>query len=199
MTAQPTGLSPLRDDMAEPPQLQPSRVRDLFWLCLRIGTLSFGGAVVAWLNRELVKQRRWMSEGDFFKDLSAARMLPGTTAANIVAFLGYRLHGVGGALTGLVGLLIGPLLITLLIAYGYDHLKGPIFDSALEGAAAAAIGPFAQLAIKSVSNAGIAWYALVVLVGCAGAAIAGYPLAGIVICGILVSYALVSRFGGGDV
>ncbi len=194
MTLQPKG-PPLTQDNETLP-LRPSHRSDIFWLCLRIGALSFGGAVVAWLNREMVQRRRWMSDNDFFKDLSAARMLPGTTAANIVAFLGYRLHGVRGAVIGLVGLLIGPLLITLLIAYGYDHLKGPIFDGALEGGAAAAIGPFAQLALRSVGNAGFAWYALVVMAGCAGAAIAGMTLVGTVVCGILVSFTLVSRFGG---
>ena len=183
-----------------PPNVNtPPKISDFFLLCLKIGALSFGGAVVAWLNRELVERRGWMSEDDFFKDLSAARMLPGTTAANIVAFLGYRLHGVGGAVTGLTGLLIGPLVITMAIALGYDHLKGPVFAGALAGGAAAAIGPFAHLAIKSVKNAGVAWYALVVLIGCSGSAMIGMPLVGIVVCGIFVSFALVARFGANNV
>ena len=183
---------------ADPPVPAPPNIRDLFLICLKIGTLSFGGAVVVWLNHELVKRRSWLSESDFLKDLSAARMLPGTTAANITAFVGYRVHGLAGAFSGLAGLLIGPLLITMLIAYSYDQVKGPIFDGTLEGAAAAAIGPFAYLAVKSIKAVGWKWYALAVMAACAGVAVAGYPLVAIVTCGIAISFALVRRFGGHD-
>jgi chromate transporter len=52
---------------------------DLFRAFARIGLLSFGGpaAQIALMHRELVDERRWLTEAEFLRALSFCMMLPG--------------------------------------------------------------------------------------------------------------------------
>ena len=67
---------------------------------LRLGAVAFGGlgAIVALLDRELVVRRRWISSRDLSDALAFTKPLPGSTAVQIVGFIGYRLGGCRGAL-----------------------------------------------------------------------------------------------------
>lgn len=67
---------------------------------LRLGAVAFGGlgAIVALLDRELVVRRRWISSRDLSDALAFTKPLPGSTAVQIVGFIGYRLGGWRGAL-----------------------------------------------------------------------------------------------------
>jgi chromate transporter len=69
-----------------------------FWL--KLGFISFGGPAgqIAIMHRELVEQRRWISDRHFLHALNFCMLLPGPEAQQLATYLGWRLHGARGAL-----------------------------------------------------------------------------------------------------
>src|SRR5438046_2419918 len=66
---------------------------------LRLGALGFGGpvALVGYMHRDLVEQRKWISEADYKEGLTLAQLMPGPLAAQLAMYLGYVHYGVLGA------------------------------------------------------------------------------------------------------
>ncbi|MBR9762984.1 MAG: chromate efflux transporter [Rhodobacteraceae bacterium] len=87
----------------------------------RIGLLSFGGpaAQVSVMHRELVEQRKWLTEQAFLGALSFCMLLPGPEAMQLATYAGWRLKGIaGGLLAGLLFVVPGALVVAALaLAY----------------------------------------------------------------------------------
>ncbi len=66
---------------------------------LRLGTLGFGGpvALVGYMHRDLVEDRKWISETEYKEGLTLAQLMPGPLAAQLAIYLGYVHYGVMGA------------------------------------------------------------------------------------------------------
>lgn len=64
----------------------------------KIGLLSFGGSAgqIAFMLRELVEERRWISESRFLHALNYCMLLPGPEAQQLAAYIGWLLHGTRG-------------------------------------------------------------------------------------------------------
>ena len=73
----------------------------------RIGCLSFGGPAgqIALMHREIVDERKWLSEQQFLSALNFCMLLPGPEAMQLATYVGWRLHGLRG------GLAAGPLFV----------------------------------------------------------------------------------------
>ncbi|WP_216900010.1 chromate efflux transporter [Synechococcus sp. CCY 9618] len=84
-----------------------------FWL--RLGLVSFGGPAgqIALLHGELVDRRRWLSERRFLHALNYCMLLPGPEATQLATYLGWLMHGPGGALVA-GGLFLLPSVAVLL-------------------------------------------------------------------------------------
>ena len=87
----------------------------------RIGMLSFGGPAgqIALLHKELVEERKWLSEPEFLNALNFCMLLPGPEAMQLATYCGWRMHGVkGGLAAGLLFVLPGAVIILALsLAY----------------------------------------------------------------------------------
>ena len=86
---------------------------------LRIGCLSFGGPAgqIALLHREVVDERRWISDTRFLHALNFCTLLPGPEAQQLATYLGWLMHGVrGGLAAGLLFILPGALVMLALSA-----------------------------------------------------------------------------------
>jgi chromate transporter len=102
----------------------PTRLEALrYWL--RLGFISFGGPAgqIAIMHRELVEERRWISEGRFLHALNYCMVLPGPEAQQLATYIGWLLHRtwggiVAGALFVLPSLVILIALSWLYMAYG---------------------------------------------------------------------------------
>lgn len=87
---------------------------------LRIGLLSFGGPAgqIALMHRELVEQRRWISEARFLHALNYCMLLPGPEAQQLATYIGWLLHGWrGGIVAGVLFVVPGFLVILALAAF----------------------------------------------------------------------------------
>ena len=88
----------------------------------RIGCLSFGGPAgqIALMHREIVDERKWLSEQQYLSALNFCMLLPGPEAMQLATYAGWRLHGVkGGLVAGLLFVLPGALVVLALsMLYG---------------------------------------------------------------------------------
>jgi chromate transporter len=88
---------------------------------LKIGLHSFGGPAgqIALLHREVVDDRRWVSDARFLHALNFCTLLPGPEAQQLATYLGWLLHGVrGGIVAGALFVLPGmAVMLGLSILY----------------------------------------------------------------------------------
>ena len=89
---------------------------------LRLGCISFGGPIaqIDLMHREVVERRQWVDERSFLHALRLCTALPGPEAQQLACYLGYRLHGVRGAIAS-GGLFILPSLL-LIIALSWMYM-----------------------------------------------------------------------------
>ncbi len=94
-----------------------------YWL--RLGLISFGGPAgqIALMHRELVDEKRWISENRFLHALNFCMVLPGPEAQQLATYIGWLLHRtwggiVAGALFVLPSLVLLAALSWLYLAYG---------------------------------------------------------------------------------
>ena len=90
---------------------------EAFRVWLRIGCLSFGGPAgqIALMHREVVDERRWVSDTRFLHALNFCTLLPGPEAMQLATYLGWLMHGVrGGVAAGLLFILPGALVMLVL-------------------------------------------------------------------------------------
>src|SRR6202162_5338140 len=66
---------------------------------LRLGALGFGGpvALVGYMRRDLVEERKWISDADYKEGLALAQLAPGPLAAQLAIYLGYVHYKIVGA------------------------------------------------------------------------------------------------------
>lgn len=118
---------------------------------LKLGTVGFGGpiALVGYMQRDLVEDRRWVSKEDFSEGLALAQLAPGPLAAQLAIYLGW-LHGgvLGASLVGLAFVLPSFLMVLALSAV-YVRFGGIAWmQGAFYGIGAAVIGIITRSAWK---------------------------------------------------
>lgn len=122
-----------------PPRVPPGKA-DYFWTLLKIGLTGFGD-VLPFARRALIEKKRWLTEAEFAELLSLGQSLPGPNIGNVVVMLGYRDHGVAGALLCAFAILFAPMVIVLLLVSAYaEYSTLPWVRSMMGGIAAAAAG-----------------------------------------------------------
>ena len=92
-----------------------------FWL--KLGFISFGGPAgqIAIMHRELVENRKWISERRFLHALNYCMVLPGPEAQQLATYIGWLMHGTwGGIVAG--ALFVLPSLF-LLIALSWIYIS----------------------------------------------------------------------------
>ncbi len=93
---------------------------------LRLGTLGFGGpvALVGYMHRDLVEQRKWISDADYKEGLTLAQLMPGPLAAQLAIYLGYVHYGVLGATLVGAGFVLPSFLMVVALGWAYVEYEG---------------------------------------------------------------------------
>ena len=148
-------MSSLQNSIA--PGMKRGTLREVTSVFLRIGMLSFGGAVaqIAMMRRELVQRRRWLSDEDFLDLFGIMNLIPGPSGTETAIALGYWRAGwpalvIGGCLfilpamicvlvLGWVYVRFGELPAVKWVLYGVNPVVIAIIAEALWGLGRAAI------------------------------------------------------------
>lgn len=127
---------------------QPASLTDLFVSFTLLALQGFGG-VLAIVQRELVENKRWLTQEEFIEDWAVAQIMPGPNVVNLSLMIGGRYFGLAGAMAALAGMLVVPLIVLLLLALVYaQHAQHPGVAGALRGMGAVAAGLIAATGLK---------------------------------------------------
>ncbi len=90
-----------------------------FWL--RLGFISFGGPAgqIAIMHRELVDEKRWISEGRFLHALNYCMVLPGPEAQQLATYIGWLMHGTWGGIVAGALFVLPSLFILIGLSWVY--------------------------------------------------------------------------------
>ncbi|MBF9235375.1 chromate transporter [Microvirga alba] len=139
---------------ASSPSTVPPSLAKLFLLCFRIGLVSFGGGLTSWFYREFVLLRGWMSDDDFASLQAISQMLPGPNVANLAICIGDQLRGTAGALTCLVGFVVGPFFVVIAVSVLFESVaNNGLVQAASNGVAFTALGLMMILCIRGIKRA----------------------------------------------
>lgn len=145
-------------------------LRQLIMYFLKLGAIGFGGpvALVGYMHRDLVEQRKWITEEDYKEGLALAQLAPGPLAAQLSIYLGYVHYRIIGAT--LVGIAFVLPSFVMVLALGYAYVKAgglPWMQAVFYGIGAAVIGIIAissyKLSRKSLGKDWLLWTIAVVV------------------------------------
>ncbi len=133
---------------------------DLFLTFARIGVCTFGGgyAMLPILQRELVENKQWATEGELADYYAVGQCTPGIIAVNTATFVGRGQAGIAGGAVATLGLVFPSLVIIMVIAaflQNFMHLEFVVH--AFNGVRAGVVALIASSVIKLFKNAVIDW------------------------------------------
>lgn len=140
----------------------PYSLRQLILYFLKLGTIGFGGpvALVGYMHRDLVEQRKWITEEDYREGLALAQLAPGPLAAQLGIYLGYVHYRILGATLCGLAFVLPSFCTVVTLGVLYQQFGGlPWMQSVFYGVGAAVIGIILlssyKLTIKSIGKLSI--------------------------------------------
>jgi chromate transporter len=93
---------------------------------LKLGTIGFGGpvALIGFMHRDLVEQRRWITEDTYKLSLALAQIMPGPLAAQTAIAIGYFEGGILGATLVGLAFVLPSFIMVVAISLGYVAYGG---------------------------------------------------------------------------
>ncbi len=138
----------------------------------KLGTIGFGGpvALVGYMHRDLVEQRKWISEADYKEGLTLAQLMPGPLAAQLAIYLGYVHFGNLGATLAGIAFVLPSFLMVVVLGAAYTAYGGLSWMQAVfYGVGAAVIGIIAisayKLTAKSIGKDWLLWAIYLIAAG----------------------------------
>lgn len=133
---------------------------DLFLTFARIGVCTFGGgyAMLPILQRELVENKKWATEGELADYYAVGQCTPGIIAVNTATFVGRGQAGIMGGVFATLGLVFPSIVIIMVIAaflQNFMHISWVIH--AFNGVRAGVVALIASSVIKLFKTSVIDW------------------------------------------
>jgi chromate transporter len=122
----------------------------IFWLFTKVAMFSWGGgpASLGLMQREVIAAG-WLSPDEFADDIALANALPGPTAPQASAYVGYKLAGWTGAVAAVTGTVVpATLLMMILIVFFFNIKDNPLLKAALAGVRPFVVGLLAWTAFQ---------------------------------------------------
>ena len=126
----------IKPEKLNQPSSDSASLSYLFWNFLKIGSTAFGGfmALVSVIENIIVDKRKLLTHEDMLDGISLASILPGPVAANVVAYVGYRLRGGWGAVATATAVLFPSFLLVVGLTIFYLQAgEVPAIDKVFAG------------------------------------------------------------------
>ena len=134
-------------------------LKDIVLYFLKLGTTGFGGpvALVGYMHKDLVENRKWISEEEYKQGIALAQLAPGPLAAQLGIYLGYVHYGLLGATLVGFAFILPSFIMVVLLAIVYKLYGGLSWIQAVfYGVGAAVVGIIAlssyKLTLKSIGK-----------------------------------------------
>lgn len=156
-----------------PPEAGPTySLWQLMLYFLLLGTIGFGGpvALVEYMRRDLVEERRWISQADYMDGLALSQLAPGPLAGQLAIYMGFvHYRFLGATLVG-IAFVLPSFLMVVGLGWAYTVYGGLSWVQAVFYAVGAAvIGIIAhsayKLTRKSIGRQWLLWAIYLVAAG----------------------------------
>ena len=94
--------------------------KEFFWLGVQL--LGGGYVIVPLIQQSIIDKRNWITNEELTNFYALGQSIPGIIAANVSAFVGYKLRNKRGAAVALLGIITSPIIAILLVATIIDFL-----------------------------------------------------------------------------
>lgn len=145
--------------------MQENRIQPVYTLkqlvryFFKLGYAGFGGpvALVGYMHRDLVEERKWITEAEYKDGLALAQLAPGPLAAQLGIYLGYVHYRLLGATLCGLAFVLPSFVMVVLIGMAYKMFGGlPWMQAIFYGVGAAVVGIIGissyKLTEKSISK-----------------------------------------------
>jgi chromate transporter len=125
-----------------PPPLAPALLADLFYQCMLLATVAFGGAsaLLPELHRVVVEQRQWMDERTFAQLFAIAQAAPGPNLL-VFSLIGWQIAGIVGAFVATLGFCLPMSLVIFFLFRHWERFADAPWRAAVQtGVAPLAVG-----------------------------------------------------------
>jgi len=126
---------------------------------LKLGYAGFGGpvALIGYMHKDLVEERKWITEEEYKDGLALAQLAPGPLAAQLGIYLGFVRYKVLGATLCGLAFVLPSFFMVVAIGIAYKMFGGlPWMQAIFYGVGAAVVGIIAissyRLTEKSISK-----------------------------------------------
>jgi chromate transporter len=122
----------------------------IFWLFTKVAMFSWGGgpASLGLMQREIVSVG-WLTPDEFADDIALSNAMPGPTAPQASAYVGYKLAGWTGALSAVAGTVVPTTLLMLVLIIGFFSIKDNLYlKAAIKGVRPFVVGLLAWTAYQ---------------------------------------------------
>lgn len=120
----------------------------LFIVFTKVALFSWGGgpASLALMQREVVSEG-WSTPDDFANAIALSNAMPGPTAPQASAYVGYKVAGIWGAVFATAGTVLPTtILVLILIAYFFNIKDTPAITAMLKAVRPLVVGLLAYVA-----------------------------------------------------
>lgn len=164
------------------PIVEPYSLKGLVLYFLKLGTIGFGGPIplAAYMERDLVEKRGWVSKEEYIKGLAFSKLAPGPFATQLALYIGFiRNKVLGATLVGIFFILPSFVMVVGLAILYQQYGEMHWMSAAFYGISAAVLGIMVRSAYKLtrtvLSNSILLWI-LFVISAIATALLEGEPL-----------------------
>ena len=112
-----------------------SKLWTLFKSMFVLSACTFGGGfvIVSLMKKRYVEELKWLDEDERLDVTAITQSCPGPLPVNASVIIGYRMAGVVGSLTAILGTIIPPMVIISIISLFYNQFRtNPYIATALQ-------------------------------------------------------------------
>ncbi len=137
---------------------------EIFLSSAKVGIFGYGGgpSVIPLIKKETVDLHNWMSADEFTDSLAYGNALPGPIATKMSAYIGFKLAGLPGAISGVLGMVVPSFILMLALAALFFAIKDdPRAQGALKAVRPVIVALLAFTAYDLFPKSGLSWDYLV--------------------------------------
>ncbi len=103
--------------------------RKKLWILFRsmfvLSACTFGGGfvIVSLMKKKFVEELQWLEEEEMLDVTAITQSAPGPLPVNASVIIGYRMAGIAGSLTAVLGTILPPMIIISVISLFYDQFR----------------------------------------------------------------------------
>lgn len=147
-----------------------SKLWTLFRSMFVLSACTFGGGfvIVSLMKKKYVEELQWLEEDEMLDVTAITQSAPGPLPVNASVIIGYRIAGIVGSLTAILGTILPPMIIISIISLFYEQFRtNPYISVALQvmraGVAAVIFDVVINLAHNVLSTRRILYISMMII------------------------------------